>query len=87
MQKQSFIYIISNKCNTTLYIGVTSDLIKRIYQHKNKQAEGFSAKYNLNKLVYYEVYEDINVAIEREKQLKRWARPKKERLISSTKPS
>lgn len=80
---QYFIYIITNKINTVLYTGVTNDLTKRIYQHKNKLISGFSSKYNLNKLVYYEVYDDINLAIKREKQIKSGSRKKKIDLIIS----
>ena len=80
-------YIITNKYNTTTYIGVTSDIIRRIYEHKNKVVDGFSKTYNLNKLVYYEVCDDIITAIEREKQLKRWSKSKKHNLINSMNPS
>lgn len=77
-----FVYILSNSNNTTLYIGVTSNLTKRIWEHKNKIADGFSQEYNINKLVYYETHNDINAAIIREKQLKKWKREWKERLIN-----
>ena len=70
MKKKGYVYILTNKNNTTLYIGVTSNLVKRIWEHKNKVVEGFSSKYNLDKLVYYEVFEDIETAINREKYLK-----------------
>ena len=82
-EKQSYIYIITNKNNTTLYTGVTSDLVKRIYEHKNKILKGFSSRYNLDKLVYYEIYDDINLAIAREKQIKAGSRQKKIDLINS----
>ena len=72
---------MTNKSNTTLYIGVTSDLIKRVYEHKESLTESFTKKYNLKKLVYYEVYEDIQEAIKREKQLKNWKRDWKIELI------
>lgn len=84
--RQFYTYILANKINTVLYIGVTSDLIKRVYEHKNKFVNGFSEKYNLNKLVYYEVSESIITAIEREKQLKRWHRNWKENLIKESNP-
>ena len=77
----SYIYIITNKQNGTLYIGVTSDLIRRVYEHKNGVFDGFSKKYNIKNLVYYEVYEDIDEAIKREKQLKKWNRAWKIELI------
>ncbi len=82
----SYVYILTNVTNRVLYVGVTSDLIKRIHQHKEKLIKGFSAKYNLSKLVYYEVFEDINEAIKREKQLKGGSREKKIKLIEKTNP-
>ena len=85
-EKQYYIYLITNKRNTTLYIGVTSNLIKRIYQHKNKSVEGFSSKYNLNKLVYYEVFHSIEEAIKREKYLKGKTREFKTLLIDEFNP-
>lgn len=72
--KTYYIYIITNKKNGTLYIGVTSDIKKRIFQHKEKLVEGFSKEHSLDKLVYYEISNDINSAIQREKQLKKWKR-------------
>lgn len=84
--KQSWIYIITNKNNSVLYIGVTSNLNKRIYQHRNKLIKGFSSKYNLKKLIYYELYGDINIAISREKQLKGWNRSWKFELIKKVNP-
>jgi putative endonuclease len=75
------VYIITNKHNTVLYIGVTSELKHRIYQHSVKENPGFSSKYNLYKLVYYEHFTDIYHAIDREKQLKKWKRKWKEELI------
>jgi putative endonuclease len=88
MNKTGYVYIITNKNNTTLYIGVTSDLITRIDQHKNKfYKNSFSARYNLDKLVYYEVIDSIAVAIDREKQLKAGSRKKKEALINKMNPS
>jgi putative endonuclease len=78
--------MITNRHNTTLYIGVTSNLVQRIYQHKNKLVSGFSAKYNLDKLVYFELYEDMENAIIREKRLKVWKRDWKNRLINEMNP-
>ena len=72
---------MSNKKDGVLYIGVTSDLIKRVYEHKNELHDGFSKKYNTKKLVYYEVYDDINEAIKWEKQLKKYKRDWKIKLI------
>ncbi|MBO6087652.1 GIY-YIG nuclease family protein [bacterium] len=83
MSKKGYIYIITNYQNTTLYIGVTSNLYKRIWEHKNKVVEGFSKKYNLKKLVYYEIADDIETAINREKYLKGKSRQYKINLIES----
>ena len=79
--KKWYIYILTNKKYWTLYIWVTSNLEKRIYQHKNKSIEWFTKKYNINKLVYYEEFENIIDAINREKQLKWWNRKTKITLI------
>ena len=84
--KKPAIYIITNKPNGTLYIGVTSNLVKRIYEHKNKFVDGFSRKYNLDKLVFYEVIDEMEVAIKREKQLKNWHREWKIELIQKMNP-
>ena len=84
--KYSYVYILFSKRNGTLYIGVTSDLVKRVYQHKNKLADGFTKKYNVDKLGYYEVFEDITKAIEREKKLKNSPRKKKLDLIEINNP-
>ncbi|MBR7746302.1 GIY-YIG nuclease family protein [Undibacterium baiyunense] len=80
----SYTYILSDKPRGTLYIGVTSDLIKRIWQHKESFVDGFSAKYGLKKLVWFEVHEDISEAIKREKQLKKWNRVWKIELVEKT---
>ncbi len=87
VMKPGYVYILSNHPNGTLYIGVTSDLPKRIWQHKNKQMEGFTEKYHLDKLVYYEIFEDIESAIYREKRLKEWQRKWKIDLIQKMNPS
>lgn len=76
-----FVYIVSNKHNTVVYIGVTSDLERRVYEHKQKVNKGFTSKYNCNKLVWFEEFNDINEAISREKQLKNWKRDWKNKLI------
>jgi len=86
MEKWYFVYIIANERNTVLYIGVTSDLVKRIYEHKNKVVKGFSKKYNLCKLVYYETSNCVESAITREKQLKNWHRDWKFNLIKEFNP-
>ncbi len=80
--KKSYVYFMTNKNNTVIYIGVTSNLIKRVYQHKTKSYKGFTKKYNCDKLVYFEEFEDINQAIIREKQLKAGNRKRKEELIN-----
>ena len=81
-----FVYILSNNFNNVLYIGVTNDLQRRVYEHKNKLVEGFTEKYNVDKLVYYEATESIETAILREKQLKKWRREKKITLIEHINP-
>ena len=85
--KKSYIYFLTNKNKTVIYIGVTSNLLKRIYQHKSKQYKGFTAKYNCDLLVYYEEFEDITQAIAREKQLKSGNRKRKESLINLENPN
>jgi len=77
---------MSNKTNTVIYTGVTSDLVKRVYQHKAKTADGFTKKYNVVKLVYYEIFEDIKEAIRLEKLIKSGSRKKKIKLIESINP-
>ena len=80
-QKTYFVYILTNKINTVFYIGVKGNLMGRILQHKNKEVKGFTEKYNVNKLVYFEEYESISEAIVREKRLKNWQRQWKIDLI------
>ncbi|OFA32517.1 GIY-YIG nuclease [Glaciecola punicea] len=84
--KQPCVYITTNRHNTTLYIGVTSNLVQRIYQHKIKLFKGFTAQYNVDKLVYFEQFEDMESAITREKRLKVWKRDWKNRLINEMNP-
>ena len=81
--KYGYVYIMTNRKNGTLYVGVTSDLIKRIYEHKNGLSEGFTKKYGLKNLVYFEICEEITTAIAREKLLKAGSRKKKIELIES----
>ena len=83
---QYYVYILVSKRNGTLYIGVTSNLVKRVYEHKNNIIEGFTKKYNIQKLVYYEITNDIESAIRREKQLKKWNRKWKINLIENSNP-
>ncbi len=85
--KTSYIYIMTNKPRGTLYIGITSDLIKRIHEHKNSLVESFTATYNLKIFVYYEIFDDIQNAITREKQLKNWHRDWKINLIEKDNPN
>lgn len=84
--KQYFVYILASKKNGTLYIGVTSDLLKRVWQHKNGVVEGFTKKYEVDRLVYYEQTEDVRSALSREKQLKNWKRQWKIELIEKKNP-
>ena len=81
MHKKYYVYIMSNKSNSVLYTGVTSDLRKRTYQHKEKLVPGFTNQYKVNRLVYYEVFDDIAAAISKEKQIKSGSRLKKMELI------
>ncbi len=81
-----FIYIITNKTNTTLYTGVTNNLIQRLNQHKSKQNSGFTKRYNINKLVYFEEFREPQTAIAREKQIKAGSRQKKLDLINAMNP-
>jgi putative endonuclease len=83
---QAYVYIVSSQRNGTLYIGVTSDLIKRIYQHRNNLSEGFTKKYKVHRLVYFEATLSITSAIQREKQLKQWRRQWKIELIEKNNP-
>ena len=80
-------YILANRNNSTIYIGVTNDLVRRIYEHKNNVVKGFTQKYNVHKLVYFEQTENIETAIIREKQLKNYSRKRKEELINSLNPN
>ena len=82
MTKQYYVYILTNKSNKVLYIGVTNDLERRICEHRNERVDGFTRKYNLNKLVYFETTTDVRSALEKEKQLKNWHRSWKINLIN-----
>jgi putative endonuclease len=81
-----FVYIVTNKANKVLYIGVTNNLERRMYEHRNKMIDGFTKRYNLTKLVYFEETSDVRSAIEREKQLKNWHRDWKIKLIDNFNP-
>ena len=81
-----YVYILANKTNTVLYVGVTNNLVRRVFEHKEKLVDGFTKKYQVDKLVYFEQTSSPTDAIAREKQLKRWRRDKKESLISLQNP-
>ncbi|MDF4889688.1 GIY-YIG nuclease family protein [Vibrio parahaemolyticus] len=87
MDKIPCVYILTSKNNSVLYIGVTSQLAQRIWQHKNGIVEGFTKKYHVHKLVYFELFEDMATAINREKQLKQWKREWKLELVRETNPN
>ena len=82
-----YVYIAANKNNKVIYTGMTNDIMRRMYEHKNKLIEGFTKKYNITKLVYYEYTTDVNSAIRREKQIKKWRREKKNHLIETINPN
>ena len=82
-----YVYIITGESNSALYIGVTNDLSRRIYEHKSEAIDGFSKRYHLHKLIYFEEYSEINQAVLREKQLKSWRREKKIELIKKQNPT
>ena len=82
-----YVYILTNKSNEVLYIGVTNNLSRRVREHKNEEVEGFTKRYHLHKLVFFEEFSDINDAIACEKRLKRWTRAKKNALIESKNPN
>jgi putative endonuclease len=87
MNKQYYIYIMTNAKNTVTYTGVTNDLIRRTHEHKDKLIKGFTSRYKITKLVYYEIAEDIESAILREKQIKSWPRKAKVELINKMNPN
>ena len=85
---QYYVYILTNENGNVLYTGITNDLIRRVYEHKNHLDKGsFTARYNVEKLVYYDVTPDVTAAIEREKQIKGWNRKRKDKLIESKNPN
>ena len=86
MNKQPAVYLLANKKNGTLYIGVTSDLVKRIWEHKNDLVDGFSKRYGIHNLVWYELHESMESAIQREKRVKGWKRTWKIELIQGSNP-
>jgi putative endonuclease len=84
--KYYFVYILASKQNGTLYTGICNDLIRRVWQHKNKIIDGFSSEYGVDKLVYYETFNDVELAIKREKNIKKWKRSWKLRIIIENNP-
>jgi putative endonuclease len=86
MTCQYYVYILASRKHGTLYIGITNDILRRVHEHKLKLVRGFSAKYGINKLVYFEIFDDPASAIAREKQLKKWGRDWKLELIESNNP-
>ena len=84
--KYYYVYLMTNWNNKVIYVGVTNDLARRMYEHKNKLVDGFTKKYNINKLVYFEESQDINAAIAREKEIKKWRREKKNILVNLVNP-
>ena len=83
---QYYVYLLTNKLNTVLYAGITNNLERRLYEHKNELADSFTKRYHIHKLVYYEVTTDVKTAIEREKQIKSWSRAKKNALVNEMNP-
>ena len=82
-----YVYLLTNWNNTVMYVGVTNNLRRRIYEHKNKRTKGFTEKYNVNKLVYFEETQDVIAAIAREKEIKKWRREKKNQLVNRINPT
>lgn len=87
MNRQPAVYILASRRNGTLYVGVTSNLVKRVWEHKNNMVEGFTKRYGVHQLVWYEVHDNIQSAIQREKRLKEWKRKWKVELIKSMNPN
>ena len=87
MEKQPYVYLLASHCNGTLYVGVTSNLIARVWQHREHLADGFSRRYNVDCLVWYEAHPTMDSAIQREKRIKKWNRAWKVRLVDDMNPS
>jgi putative endonuclease len=85
-EHQYYVYLLTNWNNKVMYAGVTSDLKRRLFEHRNKSVKGFTEKYNIHKLVYYEATSDVMSAIAREKEIKKWRREKKNRLVETINP-
>ncbi len=86
MEKDFYVYIAVNRHNNVMYVGVTNDLVRRMYEHKTGKIDGFTKRYNINKLVYFEQTSDVLAAISREKAIKKWRREKKDMLVKSVNP-
>ena len=86
MEKDFYVYIAVKQHNNVMYVGVTNNLVRRMYQHREGKIEGFTKRYNINKLVYFEQTRDVLSAITREKEIKKWRREKKDRLVDSINP-
>ncbi|GIK43219.1 MAG: nuclease [Chloroflexota bacterium] len=86
MSQSYYVYLLTNWNDQVIYVGVTNNLERRLYEHKHKLVQGFTAKYNVNKLVYFEETPDINAALHREKEIKKWRREKKNNLVTSMNP-
>jgi len=86
VENHYYVYLMTNWNHRVIYLGVTNDLTRRVYEHKNKLVKGFTEKYNINKLVYFEESGDVRSAIEREKEIKKWRRQKKDALVQSANP-
>lgn len=86
-EQQYYVYILAKGRNSTFYTGFTENLVKRVYEHKNELADGFTKKYGVKELVYYEIHNDYETALNREKRLKKWNRPWKMRLIEDMNPN
>ena len=84
--KTYYVYLLTNRNNNVLYTGVTSDLIRRLYEHQHGLTDGFTKRYRVHKLVYFETTSDVYAAIEREKQIKSWSRARKDALVESVNP-
>jgi putative endonuclease len=82
-----YVYLLTNKSDNVMYVGMTNDLTRRVYEHKNGLVEGFTKKYRVHKLVYYEVTESVLAALEREKEVKKWRREKKNQLVEKVNPT
>ncbi len=85
-QKRYYIYLLTNWNNKVMYVGVTNNLERRLYEHKNKLVKGFTEKYNVHRLVYYEETPDVHIALQREKEIKKWRREKKDNLVIAANP-